>query len=652
MSNALRRFMSVFGSSILVAGLIVIAAQPSQAGGNIITVTTTNDDALADPNSNDCSLREAIESANTDTAIDDCVTGLNTDTINLGNGETYLLTATTAAPLTITESVNINGNNSVIQQQFADRVVTITAGIVDFDQIQLVGAGSPCTCNGAIVNVAVGSTLGLVESSMRQGKAGVANGGGIYNSGTVTITDSAIGGMGGNENTSGMYPSPGGGGNIYNNGGMLTIRGSLLQGGNAIVDGGGIHNAAGGDITIVNSTLSQNVAGENGGGIFNSNDAGNSILAYGTTITENRGDYTGSGAPSGTGGGIFSAGGTVTLDGTILAGNVDESGSITPAHDCSGAVNSADYNLIGKTDNCSYSSQSGDVQGTIAVPAEPLLSGPFSNGGPTLNYLPAPNSPVVDLNQACDGDVGDLASDQRGMTRPQGTYCDTGSVERDLTPPTTPVALKPNKKFLKSRDLLFDWTDSTDPGGLGSITYDPERRRSKYDQTDFVDVVLLGGGFESERELTGILGSTECFKVVARDGDGNESPASNEKCTSTPLDDRALKKKGNWKNKKADGHYLRTYTKTKSKGAKLSLKNVEEAKRLALLATKCPNCGKVKIMLGDDLLATKSLKASSEKRNSLITLPAFNNPRSGTVKIIVQSDGKLVKIEGLGISKV
>ncbi|HYN37001.1 MAG TPA: choice-of-anchor Q domain-containing protein [Actinomycetota bacterium] len=249
-----------------------------------------------------------------------------------------------------------------------------------------------------------------------------------------------------------------------------------------------------------------------------------------------------------------------------------------------------------------------------------------NNGGPTLTHLPSPTSVAVELNQQCAADVGTLTSDQRGLTRPQGTYCDSGALERDTVPPTTPVVEKPSKRFLKSRDLLFDWTDSTDPGGVGSIVYDPERRREEYNQTNFVNVTLLGGGFESERQLTGKPGSTECFKVVARDGDGNESAESNEKCTATPLDDRDLKAKGTWKRKKGPDHYLETYTSTKQEGAKLSLKDVEDAKRLVLVATRCPDCGKVGIMMDDDLLVFRSLKASSEKRNSFIKVPAFANP--------------------------
>jgi CSLREA domain-containing protein len=69
----------------LVTTTIFIA--PVQAG-TTITVTTTNDELNTD---GDCSLREAIEAANTDSTVSGCPAGNGTDTIVLPSG-TYKLT--------------------------------------------------------------------------------------------------------------------------------------------------------------------------------------------------------------------------------------------------------------------------------------------------------------------------------------------------------------------------------------------------------------------------------------------------------------------------------------------------------------------------------------------------------------------------------
>ena len=57
--------------------------------------------------------------------------------------------------------------------------------------------------------------------------------------------------------------------------------------------------------------------------------------------------------------------------------------------------------------------------------------------------LPAGTSPLLDRIPVASCQAGDAAAvttDQRGVTRPQGTGCDVGAVEvAVVTPPITPV---------------------------------------------------------------------------------------------------------------------------------------------------------------------------------------------------------------------
>ena len=58
--------------------LTLLLVESQAAGAAIITVNTTDDEL----NSNSvCSLREAIQAANTDTAVDTCTAGSGADTI-------------------------------------------------------------------------------------------------------------------------------------------------------------------------------------------------------------------------------------------------------------------------------------------------------------------------------------------------------------------------------------------------------------------------------------------------------------------------------------------------------------------------------------------------------------------------------------------
>ena len=72
--------------------------------------------------------------------------------------------------------------------------------------------------------------------------------------------------------------------------------------------------------------------------------------------------------------------------------------------------------------------------------------------------------------------------------------------------------------------------------------------------------------------------------------------------------------------------------------------------RLALLATTCPTCGKVGVYVNATLIGTVDLHAATAHNRQLIALPPFAL-RTGTVTLKVLTAGKLVRIDGLGVSR-
>lgn len=82
---------TLFGALVLAGSIVATRASAVShpTTGTTITVTTTADDNTVDGN---CSLREAIRAANTDTAVDACSAGNGADTITLGSG-TYDVTS-------------------------------------------------------------------------------------------------------------------------------------------------------------------------------------------------------------------------------------------------------------------------------------------------------------------------------------------------------------------------------------------------------------------------------------------------------------------------------------------------------------------------------------------------------------------------------
>jgi hypothetical protein len=243
-------------------------------------VTNTNDAGAG-------SLRDAISQANT-------VAGA--DTINF-TGSLFRdavpdqITLTSGA-LSISSDITINGtgaNKLSISGNNASRVFEIASASKVTISGLLITKGSGGSFNGG--GIGNSGTLTLKNSTVSGNTSGF--GGGIGNSGTLTLSNSTVSG-----NTAAFF----GGGII--SGGTLTLNNSTVSG-NTAGNAGGIDNF--GTLTLNNSTVSGNTANNRGGGIFNNG-----------TLTLSKSTLTGNRAFSG--GGIYNSG-TLALSKSILSGN-------------------------------------------------------------------------------------------------------------------------------------------------------------------------------------------------------------------------------------------------------------------------------------------------------------------------------------------
>jgi CSLREA domain-containing protein len=187
----------------------------------------------------------------------------------------------------------------------------------------------------------------------------------------------------------------------------LTIEDSTFSNNHAgFFSGGGAISALGVGGSIVNSTFSGNTAGTasalNLGGISIA-----PVSLINNTITANQATRLVAAISS------FFA--DLTLSNNIIAGNV--------GGDCRLSSAMTDHNL--DSDNTCLLTGPGDLPGT-----NPLLGPLADNGGPTDTHALLAGSPALDAgnNSTCP------AADQRGVTRPQGPFCDMGAFE--LVPPT------------------------------------------------------------------------------------------------------------------------------------------------------------------------------------------------------------------------
>ena len=266
-----------------------------------------------------------------------------------------------------------------------------------------VSNGSPTGDNGGgILN---SGTLTLNNSTVSGNSASSvgAVGGGIRNAGTLIINNSTIDGNSANNQGGGL-----------SNGGGATIDNSTFSG-NGATAGAGMYNTA--TLTVNNSTLSGNSATNNGGGIQNEG-----------TLTFRNSTIFGNTATTGRGGGIRMSSGSLTLSSSIIAGN----SGFTAGPDMEGSSSSGDYNLLQNTTDASLAG-SNNITGV-----SPMVDALSNYGGPTQTHRLQSGSPARDK-----GVSNSFTTDQRGSFRTAddplianatgGDGTDIGSFELDNT---------------------------------------------------------------------------------------------------------------------------------------------------------------------------------------------------------------------------
>lgn len=210
------------------------------------------------------------------------------------------------------------------------------------------------------------------------------------------------------------------GGNIYDPGGGIYNRGTLVitnstLSGNYAQEGGAIYNGEG-EVTLTNCTLSDNEA-IYGGGVFNADG----VLTLTNCTAANNRAYVG--------GGIYLLEGTVILANSIIA-NSSHGDCRSGGH---GAV-SAFSSLIKDSGFMACDITDG-MDGNI-IGANPRLGPLTDNGGTTLTHALLRGSPAIDAGDdelALDPDGDPLATDQRGAWRVFGGQVDIGAYESFTT---------------------------------------------------------------------------------------------------------------------------------------------------------------------------------------------------------------------------
>jgi CSLREA domain-containing protein len=358
---------------------------------------------------NGCSLREALNAANSESSVPDCPNtdpggaGAIDDVIELTPG-TY-----TASALFVSNSLYlyvVDGGRADLVPTGNDVGVALQPNaFLYLEGVTFQGFRSPA------LHVGQGAFATLESVDMLNGDllalhlqtAGIL----VAPGGHVELYRSTIAG-----NRNGVK----GGGILIETGGSADLVFSTISGNSVEQFGGAVHSL--GTFTCINSTLSGNTADLEGAALASTGSA----LLRNCTVTDNATLDRATGAIR-----VFS--GSVTLRNSIVAGQRNNQPS------CNGTLVSQGFNVLGSMSLCTLSGGPGD-QTSVSPGLGPLSF----EGGRTRVHLPNPGSPALDRgNPALPDPTAGACEyiDQRGVVmRPTDSdgdgvaRCDVGSVER------------------------------------------------------------------------------------------------------------------------------------------------------------------------------------------------------------------------------
>ncbi len=408
-------------------------------------------DTLTDTDADDgfCSLREAIQAANTDLTHLGCPAGSGDDLVTLDLIGTIVLGSnlpiitgnlTIAGPVAGTLTLNgaqhrvlvLNGapNGKTLRLER----LTIRNGLHSF--------------GGGCITIHDGDSLEVYDSRIATCES-LSVGGAIYGNyaAAITLVRTALEGNVGRSG-GGMYML-GEGAPVMRGGAptaYLRIEDSTVSGNSAVNEGvgGGVgFGWANGEIR--RSTLSGNSSEDRAGGLL---VIYGTVLVDGVTLTQNSAD-TNLDDVGEVGGGLYLDAdalfpSTVNLHNSVIGNNFGAALPSDISVNTSSAILSQGFNLIGVRDGADAFFPTGapnandDWVGSRAAPVIAGLDALADNGGSTRTHAPSPGSLLVDHGE-CPDDLrdqrgyGELATDRRPVDNPlipdAADGCDIGALE-------------------------------------------------------------------------------------------------------------------------------------------------------------------------------------------------------------------------------
>lgn len=205
-----------------------------------------------------------------------------------------------------------------------------------------------------------------------------------------------------------------------------------------------------------------------------------------------------------------------------------------------------------------------------------------------------------------------------------------GSGGGDTTPPQTTISGGPsNGAILTSTSTAFTLS-SSEAGSRIACTLDTRARSCA----------------PGKHTVTGLGSGTHVFTAKAVDAAGNADPTAATRYWTVPVAARYLTRSSGWSLVSSSSAFTGRVLATTRKGASVAY-SARRAKKLFLVASGGTTHGYVRVYAGSRLLKTVSLRTSRTVTKRVIPITSFSTAYTGTIKVVVATSGKPVRLEGI-----
>lgn len=226
--------------------------------------------------------------------------------------------------------------------------------------------------------------------------------------------------------------------------------------------------------------------------------------------------------------------------------------------------------------------------------------------------------------------VGGHGGDKSYVTPYVPLFAAKAGTGGDSTPPNTTLGGGPtNGAILPSTSTAFT-LGSSEAGSRFACTLDGRSRSCT----------------AGKHTVSGLAPGTHVFRATATDAAGNADPTAATRTWTVPVPARSLRRSAGWSLVSSPSAYAGKVLVTSRRNASASYP-VRGARRLALVASGGATHGTVRVYAGSRLLKTISLRTTRSVTKRVIAVTGFSSAWSGTVRVVVASTGRPVRIEGI-----